>query len=151
MKHAGFTIRPITADDVNEVIALYDAGGVGKQLETERQEVETMIDFGAPYFLVMTEGDTSDAPIVASIMGTYDGHRGRIKRAVVDPQRRSLGLGDQLVTELERRFAADGITELRLEVWAQNTRGLAFWQGQRWELLEDIRYFQKSISISSRG
>lgn len=136
-------IRPIRAADLDAVAQLWDDGGVGIDPATDRAELQRMVDFGAPYLLVAVE--PAAGTVVGSIMGTFDGHRGRIKRAVVHPDRRGDGLGRRLVDDLEARFLADGITELRLEVWAGNTGGLAFWHELGWELLEDIRYFQRSL------
>lgn len=137
---ADFTVRSVTLDDVDQLLALWSAGGVGGS-EGDRAEIINKLDHDPDLFLVILDGDD----FVASIMGTYDGHRGRIKRAVVDPARQGQGLGRRVVEELEQRFLARGITELRLEVWADNTGGLAFWTEMGWELLPDIRYFQRSI------
>ena len=135
------TVRPVTLDDVDRLLALWEAGGVGGS-EADRAEIVAKLDHDPDLFLLMLDGDDA----VASIMGTWDGHRGRIKRAVVDPTRQGQGLGRAIVEALEARFLERGITELRLEVWADNTGGLAFWEEMGWELLPDIRYFQRSIS-----
>ena len=137
---AELTVRSVELDDVDNLLALWSAGGVGGS-EADRAEIVNKLDHDPDLFLVILD----DGDFVASIMGTYDGHRGRIKRAVVDPTRQGQGLGRRVVEELEQRFLARGITELRLEVWADNTGGLAFWTEMGWELLPDIRYFQRSI------
>lgn len=139
---AAITFRPASAEDVDAILALWHAGGVDHDEARDRDEIVTKLDFDGDLFLVGC--DDSDR-IVASIMGTYDGHRGRIKRAVVDPNTQGTGLGRQLVEALEQRFLARGITELRLEVWASNEGGLAFWEAMGWELLPDIRYFTRSL------
>ncbi len=137
---AELTVRSVELGDVDSLLALWSAGGVGGS-EADRAEIINKLDHDPDLFLVIIDDDE----FVASIMGTYDGHRGRIKRAVVDPTRQGQGLGRRVVEELEQRFLARGITELRLEVWADNTGGLAFWAEMGWELLPDIRYFQRSI------
>ena len=137
---AELTVRSVDLDDVDNLLALWSAGGV-RGSEADRAEIVNKLDHDPDLFLVIID----DGEFVASIMGTYDGHRGRIKRAVVDPTRQGQGLGRRVVEELEQRFLAKGITELRLEVWADNTGGLAFWTEMGWELLPDIRYFQRSI------
>ena len=137
---AELTVRSVELDDVDNLLTLWSTGGVGGS-EADRAEIVNKLDHDPDLFLVIID----DGEFVASIMGTYDGHRGRIKRAVVDPTRQGQGLGRRVVEELEQRFLARGITELRLEVWADNTGGLAFWTEMGWELLPDIRYFQRSI------
>lgn len=138
------TIRTVTADDVDAILALWRKGGVDHDDAADRSEIVTKLGYDGDLFLLAE----SQAQIVASVMGTYDGHRGRIKRCVVDPDQHGRGFGRQLVEELERRFAERGITELRLEVWADNTGGLAFWDSLDWEHLSEIRYFTKSLTES---
>jgi len=101
----------------------------------------TKLDYDADLFVVAARDDK----VVASVMGTYDGHRGRIKRCVVDPAEQRSGVGRQLVAELERRFIARGITESRREVWADKTGAQTFWSTMGWEHLEDIRYYTRSL------
>ena len=81
-------------------------------------------------------------------MGTWDGHRGRIKRLAVAVTHRRSGLGAEMTDELEKRFVDRGITRLRLEVWADNVGGLSFWEERGYELQPDIRYFVRNLDDS---
>jgi len=137
-------VRTATEADVDQILALWRRGGVDHDAEHDRDEIVTKLDYDGDLFLVAESHDK----IVASVMGTYDGHRGRVKRAVVDPEHQGSGAARLVIDELEARFAARGITELRLEVWASNTNALAFWTHMGWEHLEDIRYFTKSLKSS---
>ena len=38
-----------------------------------------------------------------------------------------------------------GMTESRLEVWADDTGALAFWDEMGWGLASDIPYFRRSV------
>lgn len=134
-------LRSATAEDVDSILDLWRRGGVDHDAATDRDEIVTKLDHDGDLFLVAER----DATIVASVMGTYDGHRGRVKRCVVDPSQQGTGVGRHIVDELERRFKDRGITELRLEVWADNTAGQAFWERMGWELLPDIRYYTRSL------
>jgi len=134
-------IRSSTAADVDAILALWRRGGVDHEEAHDRDEIVTKLGYDGDLFLVALDG----AAIVGSVMGTYDGHRGRVKRCVVDPRQQGSGLGRQLMNELERRFLDRGITELRLEVWADNVGGQAFWANLGWEHLEDIRYYTRSL------
>lgn len=136
--------RSATAGDVDAVLDLWRRGGVDHDPEHDRDEIVTKLDFD-PDLFVVAEVPGGAGEIVASVMGTYDGHRGRVKRCVVDPSRQGTGLGRRLVAELERRFLERGITELRLEVWADNVAGQAFWTSMGWEHLADIRYYTRSL------
>ena len=137
----GLAFREVTLADVDGVLDLWRRGGVDHDVEQDRAEIVAKLDYD-PDLFILTE---ADGRVIGSVMGTYDGHRGRIKRCVIDPERQGTGLGRKLVEELERRFLARGITELRLEVWADNEGGLAFWSSMGWEHLEDIRYFTRSL------
>lgn len=133
--------RTVTAADVDEVLALWRRGGVEHDPLVDRDEIVTKLDYDGDLFLL---AERSGA-VVASVMGTYDGHRGRVKRCVVDPGEQGSGLGRQIMAELEARFLARGITELRLEVWADNTGAQQFWSNMGWNHLEDIRYYTRSL------
>lgn len=135
------TFRAAHAADIDAVLALWRQGGVDHDEAMDRDEIATKLGHDGDLFLVAE----IDGALVASVMGTYDGHRGRIKRCVVDPSQQGTGLGRQIVGELERRFSERGITELRLEVWADNTGAMAFWSNMGWEHLEDIRYYTRSL------
>lgn len=143
MTTADRVVRPVVASDVESLLDLWHAGGVGGDRDRDRNEIVTKLDHDGDLFLGVFDG----GDLVASIMGTWDGHRGRIKRAVVHPHHQGQGLGRFVVEQLEARFAERGITELRLEVWGDNTGGLAFWTEMGWELLPDIQYFQRSIAV----
>jgi len=138
---APLEIRSVTAADVEDIALLWQRGGVSLG-DQDRSEITAKLDYDGDLFLL----GERDGIVVASVMGTYDGHRGRIKRCVVDPDSHGEGLGRLLVEELERRFKARGITELRLEVWAENTGGRAFWDSMGWTHLEDIRYYSRTLS-----
>lgn len=134
-------IRSAAASDVETLLALWRRGGVDHDEAHDRDEIVTKLGYDGDLFLVATR----DENVVGSVMGTYDGHRGRVKRCVVDPSQQGTGLGRELMDELERRFLGRGITELRLEVWADNLGGQAFWENLGWEHLEDIRYYTRSL------
>ena len=128
-------VRVATAADVDDIVTLWRKGGVDHDSVQDRHEIVAKLDVDGDLFLVL---HNDDGALVGSVMGTYDGHRGRIKRAVVDPDCQGAGIGRRLVRELERRFLQRGITELRLEVWASNTGALAFWTEMGWEHLQDL-------------
>jgi len=135
-------IRTASADDIDAIFALWQLGGLDHDEAGDRAEMTTKLDYDGDLFLVVDTGDG----LLGSVMGTYDGHRGRIKRCVVDPSQQGTGVGRMLVAELERRFKERGITELRLEVWADNVGAQAFWSSVGWEYLEDIRYYTRSLT-----
>jgi len=138
---APLEFRPVGLADVDALLALWRRGGVEHDPAMDRDEIVNKLDHDGDLFLLAER----NGAMVASVMGTYDGHRGRVKRCVVDPAEQGSGVGRQIIGELERRFLDRGITELRLEVWADNTGAQAFWSNMGWEPLDDIRYYTRSL------
>ncbi len=136
-------VRPLGQADVPSVIGLYEEAGLGGSeiSGAPEQEVLSKMERDPDLFLV---GEIH-GEVVATVMGTWDGHRGRIKRLAVRGDLRRGGYGRRMVAELERRFAERGITQLRLEVWAHNSGGLTFWEQMGYVVEPEIRYFVRSL------
>ena len=135
-------IRSIGPADADAVAALWDeAGMTSYTLSGEAaDEITAKLERDPDLFLVAE----ADGGVVAAVMGTWDGHRGRIKRLAVRGDLRRGGLGRRMVVELERRFVERGIRRIRLEVWGHNDAGLAFWEEQGYQLEPEIRYFVRN-------
>jgi len=71
---------------------------------------------------------TIDDAIVAAMMVGYDGHRGWVNYLAVDPDRRSLGLGRQMMEFAESWLLERGCPKLNLQVRTTNTDVLAFYE-----------------------
>jgi ribosomal protein S18 acetylase RimI-like enzyme len=140
------SIRSVTANDVSAIEALWEEAGMTSYASSGdiAGEITGKLERDPDLFLL---GEV-DGTVVATVMGTWDGHRGRIKRLVVATTHRRSGLGADLTNELEKRFTEKGITRLRLEVWADNAGGLAFWEARGYELQPDIRYFVRNLDAS---
>jgi len=134
--------RSVTAADTDAVVELWHVAGLGAGDEVDRAEVAERLLEDDSFFIL---SDTDDDQLQAVAMGCYDNHRGWVKRVAIHPSARGTGLGRALVDELERRFVAAGITQLRLAVWSQNEIGGAFWEALDYEELPDIRYFVKDL------
>ena len=139
-------IRSIGPADAEAVAALWDeAGMTSYTLSGEvADEITAKLERDPELFLVAE----ADGGVVAAVMGTWDGHRGRIKRLAVRGDLRRGGLGRRMVEELERRFVEHGIRRIRLEVWGHNEAGLAFWEEQGYQLEPEIRYFVRNLDDS---
>jgi ribosomal protein S18 acetylase RimI-like enzyme len=139
-------IRSIEAADIDAVAALWEEAGMAVyELSSEAaDEITAKLERDPELFLVAE----ADDGVVAAMMGTWDGHRGRIKRLAVRSDLRRGGLGRRMVEELERRFVERGIRRIRLEVWGHNEAGLAFWEEQGYQLEPEIRYFVRNLDDS---
>jgi len=142
----GLSIRSLRAADVPAVESLWEDAGMTSYASSgdTADEITDKLERDPDLFLV---GEL-DGTVVATVMGTWDGHRGRIKRLAVATTHRRSGVGAAMTDQLEKRFVDRGITRLRLEVWAYNVGGLSFWEERGYELQPDIRYFVRNLDDS---
>ena len=121
---------------------LWATTGLGSEPDEDAAEITERLRRDPELFVVAVE----DGHIVASVMGCYDGHRGFLKRAAVTPEHQGTGLGRLIVEEVERRFASQGITKLRLTVADDNAGGLAFWAALGYvDATPHVRWHEKTL------
>lgn len=135
------TWKAATVDDVEQIQELWERCGLGYDADTDKAEMVTRLTDHQDLFVMGLRNDR----LVASAMACWDGHRAHIKRVSVDPAEQGNGVGQLMMAETERRLIEQGMTELRLAVWTDNTKAIRFWESQGWEELADIRYFTKSV------
>jgi ribosomal protein S18 acetylase RimI-like enzyme len=70
----------------------------------------------------------SDAAVVGTVMGGYDGHRGWVYAVAVQPPFRGRGVGAALVRRLEVALAERGRLKVNLQVRASNAGAVAFYE-----------------------
>ena len=90
----------------------------------------------APELLLVA--DEPGTGVVGVVVGTTDARRGWIHRLAVLPAHRRNGLATALVGELERRFAARGLTRVNLLVLPGNDDGLRFWARRGYVACPDV-------------
>lgn len=142
---AGVSFRTVQAADAEQIIALWQSVDLGHGSDDsgaaiDRAEIHERLRRDPDLFIL----GERDATIVASVMGCYDGHRGWVKRFAVHPDEQGQQVGRLMNGELERRFLAAGIEELRLSVWRSNDGALKFWQAMGFDEI-DIAYHTKSL------
>jgi ribosomal protein S18 acetylase RimI-like enzyme len=92
-------------------------------LET-RAALETKLQRDADLFLVAEENNV----VLAAAVGSWDGRRGYVCNLAVDPLFERMGIGTQLLHEVERRLAARGATLLALHVPRDNVIAQEFFR-----------------------
>ncbi len=137
-------VRSASVDDVEEILAVWSAAGLGGGAEVDRAEALERLREDDGFFVV----GEMDGSLVAVAMGCYDNHRGWLKRVAVHPEHRGNGFGRAIVDAVEQRFFDAGVVHLRLSVFEDNEAGLAFWNGMAYEELPTIRYFTKDLRSS---
>ena len=69
-----------------------------------------------------------DNGIVATIMGSYDGHRGWIYYLAVHPDQQRKGLGEQMMKDMEARLLALGCPKINLQIRRENSSVMTFYE-----------------------
>jgi len=139
------SFRTAHESDIDEIVALWQMvnlahGDEAADAAIDRGEITERLQRDRELFIV----GEREGRLVASVMGCYDGHRGWVKRFAVHPDVQGHKVGRRMNDELERRFLAAGIDQLRLSVWRSNEGALGFWQAMGFEEI-DVAYHTKSL------
>lgn len=117
--------REVTDDDVEQVVALWEACGLTRPWNDPRRDVADARRTPTSTVVVGVAGDR----VVSSALAGYDGHRGWLYYVAVDPQRRGSGLGRATVVAAEGWLRRAGVHKVRLMVRHGNERVLGFYDG----------------------
>ena len=118
-------IRPFTAADTDDVVALWTASGLVRPWNDPRADIRRKLTVQPELFLVAVEG----ADLLGTVMGGYDGHRGSVYYLAVDPVHERAGIGRALMAEIERLLVELGCPKLNLMVRSDNLAVLGFYRG----------------------
>jgi len=129
-------IRPLTMADYDDVMALMDdTPGVVVRAADSPAAIGRYLARNPGLSLVAE----SDGRPVGCLLCGHDGRRGYLHHVVVAPAFRGQGVGRALVERALDDLAAAGIAKTHIDVFADNTAALAFWQRLGWQLRDDIR------------
>ena len=130
------TIRPMTPADYDHVMALMsDTPGVVVRAADSPEAIGRYLVRNPGLSLVAE----SDGRPVGCLLCGHDGRRGYLHHVVVSPAYRRQGVGRALVEHALGGLAAAGIAKTHIDVFADNSAALAFWQRIGWQLRDDIR------------
>jgi ribosomal protein S18 acetylase RimI-like enzyme len=120
-------IRPYLDTDKQEVIALWndvlpDSAPHNDPATSIRNKLAVEHDL----FFVAVEPE--DGPVVGTVMGGYDGHRGWIYSVAVKPDCRRLGLGTSLIRRMEAALIERGCLKVNLQVRSSNAAVVEFYR-----------------------
>jgi ribosomal protein S18 acetylase RimI-like enzyme len=87
----------------------------------------------------------ADGEIVGTIIGGYDGRRGMIYHLAVRQDFRKQGVGNALLSEVERRLQAKGCVKCYLLVFAENKKAIQFYENRGWFEMTEDKIFAKEF------
>lgn len=122
-------IRPVTAADVDAVIALWrevfpEYDDPAKPQRSPAASIARKLAVGDGLFWLAERGGR----VVGTAMAGWDGHRGWLYSVGVHPGARGGGIGRRLVAEAERALTALGCPKVNLQVFTANGAAQAFWR-----------------------
>jgi ribosomal protein S18 acetylase RimI-like enzyme len=133
---AEFDIREARTDEVEAILALWQATGSGPSI-TDTPEHLAMVTEKAPDLFLVAE---AGGRLVGSIIGGWDNWRGHIYRLAVHPEFRRRGLARALTDEIERRLRARGARRIYALAATKQEMGVKFWESLPYEKSKDVPY-----------
>lgn len=76
--------------------------------------------------------------LVGCVFGSHDGRRGTLRHLVVKPESRKMGIGRLLVNHALDALQDAGIDKSLIDVFADNSNAIAFWERMGWEIRNDL-------------
>ncbi|MBE7699410.1 GNAT family acetyltransferase [Oerskovia sp. Sa1BUA8] len=137
LRVGGVDFREVADDDVEQVVALWDACGLVRPWNDALRDVADARSNPTSTVLVAHGGGAEDADpgsavgpgaVVATVLAGFDGHRGWIYYLAVTPALQGTGLGRDAVVAAEAWLATQGVRKVRLMVRSTNTQVLGFYE-----------------------
>lgn len=136
-------IKPFLIGQYDGVFALWeDSEGVGLSGADRRDQISAYLERNPGMSFVALEGNK----IVGAILGGHDGRRGYIHHLAVAERYRRRGIGRKLVDHCLSALAQVGIQKCHLFIFHQNEAGITFWEGNGWEMRQDIKVMSRHLT-----
>ncbi len=143
-----YTIRPMTFDDYDAVLALMRATpGVAVRAADSPAAIQRYLARNPGLSLVAE----SDGRLIGCVFGGHDGRRGSLHHLAVAANYRRQGVGHLLVESALDGLANDGILKTHIDVFADNDGAIAFWRRLGWQQRNDICRFSFNRSSDSNA
>jgi len=117
-------IRSYENKDEGAVISLWKACNLIRPWNNPERDILRKSKVNGELFLVGLINDK----IIASVMGGYEGHRGWVNYLAVDPSYRKKGIARKIMSEIEAKLLSIGCPKVNLQVRAENTEAMAFYE-----------------------
>jgi ribosomal protein S18 acetylase RimI-like enzyme len=132
-------IRNFRLNDYAQVLHIWRATNLDQE-GASLDSIAKQISWDSELILVAEE----DEKVIGVIMGSIDGNRAYFYRLSVLPEFQRRGIGHQLVSELENRFRAKGVTEVVIMVNQNSRQALSFYRSLGYQV-EQLVTLSKSI------
>ncbi len=116
--------RVAKRDDQAEMISLWINCGLVVPWNDPEKDFERKMSHSPEQFLVVER----EGVIIASIMFGYDGHRGSVNYLAVLPECQKMGIGERMMSEVERRLELDGCPKINLQIRNTNVNVIKFYE-----------------------
>ncbi len=134
-------IRPYSAKDRQQVIALWETCKLTRPWNDPNKDLDRKKGFGDDLFIVLEH----ENKIIGTLMGGYDGHRGVMNYLAVNPDFRGNGFGKMLVDALEYRLKKLGCPKINLLVRSDNIEVSDFYESNNYKKQDDVSVFGKRL------
>ncbi len=142
---SGFQIRPMTLDDYEPVLVMWQATeGMGLSQADSREAMARYLSRNPGLSLVAL---SSQGELAGAVLCGHDGRRGLLHHLAVAPSFRGQGLGRALVERCLAGLAAEGIDKCHLFVYTRNQSGRAFWEVAGWYERPELVLMSKDIHL----
>ena len=118
-------VRPATADDENEIVALWTACGLVTAYNDPGKDFRFALDGACSDVLV---GRDENCEIVGTVMVGHDGHRGWLYYVASAPGERRQGIGRTMVEAGEQWLRRRSVPKVQLMVRETNTAVVSFYE-----------------------
>lgn len=140
------TILPMTMDDYDEAVALWeDTPGIGLSNADGPQAVARYLKRN-PGMSQVARG--AGGVLEGTLLCGHDGRRGFLHHLVVRPESRGRGIGHALVARGLAALRAEGIDKCHLFVYQENHLGRGFWTAEGWEERVTLVTMSKDIPVT---
>ncbi|WP_160107147.1 GNAT family N-acetyltransferase [Pseudomonas izuensis] len=130
-----FTLRVMTMDDYDAVIDLMrHTPGISLRDADSRESTSRYLQRN-PGMSFVAE---IDGTLGGCVMCGHDGRRGYLQHLLVLPEHRGQGIASALVERCLSSLERQGILKCHLDVFKTNESAARYWQGQGWQLRDDI-------------
>jgi ribosomal protein S18 acetylase RimI-like enzyme len=140
-----FLIREFNFDaDYDRVLNLWHSIEVGMHVgpSDTPEEIKKKLERDPDLFLVSEVQNK----IIGTIIGAFDGRRGMIYHLAVHNDFRRQGVGQAMLSEVEKRLQAKGCLKCLLVVLDDNHGAMRFYEECGWNLVPQDRIFAKVFS-----